>query len=94
MTFIEILDSTISPNLESDCELDSSINVDLSYNSFFCKYLIPNKPCIIQSNVTKDWLCRKNWIQNGTPNFSLLHELFGKFHICICIKIDITINIY
>ncbi|XP_043476912.1 2-oxoglutarate and iron-dependent oxygenase JMJD4 [Leptopilina heterotoma] len=77
MTFIEILDSTISPNLESDCELDSSINVEeLSYNAFFCKYLIPNKPCIIQSNVTKDWLCRKNWIQNETPNFSLLHELF------------------
>lgn len=84
MTNIEILDSAIIPNLKSDYELDSPINVDeFSYNAFFSKYLISNKPCIIQSNVTKNWLCRNNWILNETPNFPLLHELFGKFSISI-----------
>lgn len=81
MTHIEILDSEISPSLKSDCELNSPIDIDeFSYNDFFCKYLIPNKPCIIQSNATKNWFCRNNWVKNEAPNFQLLQELFGKFN--------------
>ena len=81
MSDIEIDDSiNISTNSESSCVLDSPINADeISYNDFFLKYLIANKPCIIQSNATKNWPCRKDWIQNDAPNFNFLKKLFGKF---------------
>ncbi|XP_033228054.1 2-oxoglutarate and iron-dependent oxygenase JMJD4 isoform X2 [Belonocnema kinseyi] len=78
MSNIEIVDSNISTNSEKSCVFDSSINIDeISYNDFFSNYLIANKPCIIQSNATKNWPCKKDWIQNGAPNFTLLKQLFG-----------------
>ncbi|XP_021341709.1 uncharacterized protein LOC110442430 isoform X2 [Mizuhopecten yessoensis] len=39
---------------------------DISYDDFFQKYLLQNKPCIISSELTQDWLSRRHWIDGET----------------------------
>ena len=50
----------------------------ISYKLFFQNYLLPNKPCIFSSNLTKNWPCRRDWVCEGAPNFDVLRTLFGR----------------
>jgi len=77
-TFIEINDSLYSVD-EDTCVPNTIERIDptVTYNEFFSKYLIPNKPCIINSQATENWPCRHEWVSDGIPNFNILRTLFG-----------------
>ena len=53
---------------------------ELTYNDFFSKYMLSNRPVIIQG-LTEMWKSKKNWtrIRNGKeePNPDAFSELFG-----------------
>ena len=50
----------------------------IPYKVFFQNYLLPNKPCIFSSSLTKNWPCRRDWVCGGAPNFAVLRTLFGR----------------
>lgn len=56
------------------------VDSNITYEEFFEKYLIGNKPCIISQEMTKNWKSVQNWVdsKNGKPNFNYLKENFGK----------------
>ncbi|XP_053980754.1 2-oxoglutarate and iron-dependent oxygenase JMJD4 [Hylaeus anthracinus] len=53
------------------------VNPSITYDEFFSKYLIPNKPCIFNSKVTENWSCRRQWSDEDAPDFDVLDLLFG-----------------
>ncbi|XP_077260757.1 jumonji domain containing 4 [Temnothorax americanus] len=53
------------------------INSPVTYNDFFSRHLIGNKPCVIGLRATENWPCRREWVSNGAPNFEVLRALFG-----------------
>lgn len=53
------------------------INPSVTYDEFFTKYLIPNKPCIFKSSITENWSCRRQWNLDNAPDFDVLDILFG-----------------
>lgn len=57
------------------------IDSTVTYNDFFSKYLIRNKPCIINLQSTENWPCRREWVLNGAPNFEVLRTLFGMWKV-------------
>ena len=38
---------------EAECEIVDKINDEISYESFVCNYLIPNRPCVFGPWLTK-----------------------------------------
>ncbi|XP_033728591.1 uncharacterized protein LOC117317769 isoform X2 [Pecten maximus] len=52
---------------------------DVSYEDFFRKYLLQNKPCIFSSELTQGWLSRQHWVDKETrkPNLAWLKQNFG-----------------
>lgn len=56
------------------------VDSNITYEEFFEKYLIANKPCIISQELTKNWKSVQNWVdsKSGKPNFNYLKENFGK----------------
>ncbi|EZA49639.1 hypothetical protein DMN91_006417 [Ooceraea biroi] len=77
-TPIEI-DNNLHPVDEDACAQNTIDRIDstVTYNDFFSKYLIPNRPCIISSQATESWPCRREWVLDGAPNFNVLRTLFG-----------------
>ncbi|XP_072751632.1 2-oxoglutarate and iron-dependent oxygenase JMJD4 [Anoplolepis gracilipes] len=78
-TLIEINNSLYSFD-EDTCVPDTIERIEestVTYNDFFSKYLIPNKPCVINFQATENWPCRRDWVLNGEPNFQVLRTLFG-----------------
>ena len=55
------------------------VSPSMTYDEFFSKYLISNKPCIFKSNVTDNWSCRRQWNLDNTPDFNVLDILFGNY---------------
>ena len=55
------------------------VSPSMTYDEFFSKYLISNKPCIFKSNVTDNWSCRRQWNLDNTPDFDVLDMLFGNY---------------
>ena len=55
------------------------VGPSMTYDEFFSKYLISNKPCIFKSNVTDNWSCRRQWNLDNTPDFNVLDILFGNY---------------
>ncbi|XP_074662894.1 2-oxoglutarate and iron-dependent oxygenase JMJD4-like [Tubulanus polymorphus] len=56
------------------------INEEITYEEFFVKYLLANKPCVFAAHITKDWGCRKNWVSaddDDKPYWSFLKTTFG-----------------
>ncbi|EGI70634.1 PREDICTED: jmjC domain-containing protein 4 [Acromyrmex echinatior] len=76
-TLIEI--SSGSYLNEDDCVTTMIERIDstVTYNDFFSKYLMCNKPCVISFQAIKNWPCRHEWVLNGAPNFEMLRKLFG-----------------
>jgi len=62
---------------------NSSVEVDrvcgkISFFDFLEHYLIPNRPCVIDQTLCKDWEAVKLWQRDGQPNFECLHKQFGE----------------
>ena len=57
------------------------VSPSMTYDEFFSKYLISNKPCIFKSNVTDNWSCRRQWNLDNTPDFNVLDILFGNYMV-------------
>ncbi|XP_076397059.1 jumonji domain containing 4 [Megachile rotundata] len=53
------------------------IDPSVTYDEFFTKYLIPNKPCIFKSSITENWSCKRQWNLDNAPDFDVLDILFG-----------------
>ncbi|XP_072180779.1 2-oxoglutarate and iron-dependent oxygenase JMJD4-like isoform X2 [Diadema setosum] len=54
----------------------------ISYDDFFRRFLLPNKPCLLGGNgignVIQHWQSINEWVQpNGTPDFDFLERQFG-----------------
>ncbi|EFN85605.1 JmjC domain-containing protein 4 [Harpegnathos saltator] len=77
-TFIEI-DSSLCPVNEDACVPNTIERIDstVTYNDFFSEYLIRNRPCIISSQATENWPCRREWVLEDAPNFEMLRTSFG-----------------
>ena len=75
---IEDPDVIFSPSNKT-LELNPERNVDceISYNEFFTKFLVPNRPCVFSSEITRSWRCRREWEGESAPNFKNIDELFG-----------------
>lgn len=85
-TLIEINDSCLY-SFDEDSRVPDTIErieeSKVTYNDFFSKYLICNKPCIVNSQATENWACRRDWVLNDAPNFEVLRTLFGMWEILI-----------
>ncbi|PIK40416.1 putative jmjC domain-containing protein 4 [Apostichopus japonicus] len=55
------------------------ISRPISYEDFFEKYLLQNKPCIFGSFFTDNWPSRKDWVEDDGchPDFEFLKSHFG-----------------
>ena len=50
----------------------------LSYEEFFFRFLLPNKPCVLSPKATQNWQSCKDWVcKDGKPNTEFLHQHFG-----------------
>ncbi|XP_013415112.1 jmjC domain-containing protein 4 [Lingula anatina] len=73
-------------NTESKADQDQLVrSIDvlteaISYDEFFKKYLIANKPCLLAPELAvNSWKARKEWVtEDGKPNFENLKFLFAK----------------
>jgi len=76
-TLVEI-NSSSYPD-EDACVFGTVERIDsaVTYNDFFYKHLICNKPCVIGLQATENWPCRREWVLRGAPNFEVLRTLFG-----------------
>uniref|UniRef100_T1J5J7 Jumonji domain-containing protein 4 n=1 Tax=Strigamia maritima TaxID=126957 RepID=T1J5J7_STRMM len=51
---------------------------DISNHDFYNEFLLKNKPCLIEEDVTTNWCCRQLWVtKDGKPNLSYLKTHFG-----------------
>ncbi|XP_041376873.1 uncharacterized protein LOC121389344 [Gigantopelta aegis] len=49
-----------------------------SYEEFFLRFLLPNKPCVLSSEATAKWQSRREWVcKDGKPDFEFLRQHFG-----------------
>lgn len=55
------------------------ISKEISYDEFFSRFLVPNKPCIFSADViTKTWHARQDWVaEDGSPDIDSILKLFG-----------------
>uniref|UniRef100_A0A023G8U6 Jumonji domain-containing protein 4 n=1 Tax=Amblyomma triste TaxID=251400 RepID=A0A023G8U6_AMBTT len=62
---------------ENVCKVDY-LGADVSYDEFFMRYALANKPCILSSHHTSDWKSRHEWVDStGRPNLEFLKSAFG-----------------
>ncbi|XP_029649406.1 2-oxoglutarate and iron-dependent oxygenase JMJD4-like isoform X1 [Octopus sinensis] len=73
-------------NLSSFKSVDY-VSEEISYEDFFLRYLIPNKPCVFSCKHTRHWRSRAEWVdEQGKPKFEFLKTNFGnaKVPVAIC----------
>ena len=59
--------------------VSSSIDSPISYEDFFLRHLLHNKPCLLGEWVTADWRARQDWVSaDNTPNVQHLRQQFGE----------------
>nr|XP_039264175.1 2-oxoglutarate and iron-dependent oxygenase JMJD4-like [Styela clava] len=83
----EILQKTTEKHSDDNSETYHIDKVDsqISYDDFFCKYLVSNRPCLFGNFVTRDWKSAVEWTSRKTvnnytevlPNFEYLKQHFG-----------------
>ncbi|XP_014481072.1 PREDICTED: jmjC domain-containing protein 4 [Dinoponera quadriceps] len=76
---IEINSSLCSVD-EDVCVSNTIERVDpatVTYNDFFSEYLIRNRPCVVGSQATANWPCRREWVLEDAPNFEALRASFS-----------------
>lgn len=79
MELIEInknLTASLEENeIKQSC--DEKSNPSMSYNYFFSQYLLINRPCVFQADITNAWPCAQQWKLKNAPNFKRLKQLYG-----------------
>lgn len=56
------------------------IATPIDYEEFFLGYLLPNRPCILDTWATKGWRSREEWmLGDGQPNMELMKNMFGDY---------------
>ncbi|KAK2187911.1 hypothetical protein NP493_150g01016 [Ridgeia piscesae] len=54
------------------------ITKPIKYEEFFLEYLLPNRPCILDTWATDGWRSRKEWVlEDGQPDLEQIKTLFG-----------------
>ncbi|XP_066596398.1 2-oxoglutarate and iron-dependent oxygenase JMJD4 [Prorops nasuta] len=53
------------------------VDPTISYDTFFNQFFVKNVPCIISSEITENWPCKKQWVLDNAPNFGFLEKVFG-----------------
>lgn len=48
-----------------------------TYEEFFNNVMKKNLVCLFNSNLTKNWICRNEWITDDKINFSILSNKYG-----------------
>lgn len=88
--------------IDSLCSIDEDVytpntieRVDsaVTYSEFFTKYLACNRPCIIGSQATENWPCKREWVIEDAPNFEVLRKSFGRWIFPLEILRDAIINV-
>ena len=51
----------------------------LDAGDFFGKYLLWNKPCLIDGCMTSEWRARREWVKERQPDLEYLKSMFGKY---------------
>ena len=78
---VSCLEDIIKTRTIAEHELPAEIDYiqsPISYEEFFLKYLIPNKPCLFGPWATADWRSVKEWVTSeGKPDLEFLSEKFG-----------------
>ena len=74
---------TLEPN-NSAISLMERVSGQLSSQTFFASFLLPNKPCLIGSEITAGWKARREWVKYGKPNLEFLLQNFGNISLMIC----------
>lgn len=59
-----------------------------TYEEFFNNVMKKNLVCLFNSNLTENWICRKEWIIDDQINFSFLSKNYG------LILMDSFLNFY
>ena len=55
------------------------LDSNTSYEYFYNQFLVKNKVCIFDQNLTTSWKCRKEWVTpEGKPHLEALNKLFGE----------------
>lgn len=76
---LEIKNRRLSVNKSTDIiDWIDYVNPSVTYDEYFSKYLMENKPCIFTSEITDKWSCKRQWNLDGTPDFDVLDISFGK----------------
>ena len=55
----------------------------LSEEEFFGKFLLTNKPCLFDAQMTREWRSRREWVTEGKPDVKYLKTMFGMYLLCI-----------
>ncbi|KAF5273633.1 hypothetical protein FQR65_LT04632 [Abscondita terminalis] len=92
---MEVEIENINPSFR-DCSEDiyevPVINNDISYNKFFEKYFLKNRPCLIR-NVGNAWDSSRLWMKSGFPNFSYLEQTYGELQVSV-VDCKANVNYY
>ncbi|XP_071791315.1 2-oxoglutarate and iron-dependent oxygenase JMJD4-like [Asterias amurensis] len=67
------------------------INSSITYDEFFLRFLVPNRPCVFGPHITQDWRSVREWVtKDGRPNFNYLAQMFGSTVVPVadCRKIE------
>lgn len=76
---VEVQDRRLSVNKKTTIiDWIDYVDASITYDDFFSKYLMENKPCIFKSNITENWSCKRQWNLDGAPDFDVLDISFGK----------------
>lgn len=55
------------------------VQQSVTYEEFYNRFMVQNKPCLIEEHVTRSWFSRSKWItESGHIDFDRLHALYGK----------------
>ncbi|XP_067685892.1 2-oxoglutarate and iron-dependent oxygenase JMJD4-like [Haliotis asinina] len=53
------------------------LNYMPTYEEFFQRYLLPNRPCVISAKCTEGWRSRREWVLAGKPHLDFFISHFG-----------------
>ena len=70
-------------NITSNC-IDT-VSHNISYEEFLLKYLLPNRPCLLENWATFGWKSINRWVDSaGRADLQYLNTSFGNTPECDC----------
>lgn len=49
----------------------------VTFAQFFSEFLLLGQPCVISSDLSDSWQCRRDWVANKRINTEFLRDNFG-----------------